>query len=60
MLSGMHKEDVKAALRKKFGTVTAFEVAAGIPRGSVHEVLRNRKWRRVEDAISAALMEHAA
>jgi lambda repressor-like predicted transcriptional regulator len=56
----MHKEDVKAALRKKFGTIIMFELAAGIPRGSVHEVLRQRRWKRVEDAIHAALLGEAA
>lgn len=52
----MHKEDVKAGLRKQFGTITAFEKASGLPRGSVHEVLRNRRWAKVERAIEAALL----
>jgi lambda repressor-like predicted transcriptional regulator len=48
----MHNEDVKATIRKKFGSVKAFEAANGLPRGSVYEVFRNRRWAKVEKAIN--------
>jgi lambda repressor-like predicted transcriptional regulator len=55
MLALMHREDVKAALRKKFGSVTAFERASGLPDKSVHDLLRGRKSARVEDAVNGVL-----
>ena len=55
MLAEMHKEDIKAALRKQFGTVRAFELAHDLPRGSVSEILRNRRWAKVEKAVEAVI-----
>lgn len=55
MIANMHREDIKAGLRKRYGTVRAFEIAHGLPRGAVTEILRSRKWRRVEDAVERAL-----
>ena len=57
MLTAMHPEDVKAGLRKRYGTVAEFERAKGLPPKSVTEVLRGRTWRRVSDAVEAALQE---
>lgn len=53
----MHREDVKAELRKRFRSVARFERLRGLPEKSVHEVLRGRKSARVSDAIAAALTE---
>lgn len=53
----MHPEDTKAALRKRYGTVSAFERAAGIPSKSVSDVLRGRKSARVSKAIEGALAD---
>lgn len=58
MLPAMHPEDVKAGLRKRYGTVAAFERKKGLPPKSVTEVLRGRAWRRVSDAVEAALQEN--
>lgn len=55
MALDMHPEDVKAELRKRFGTVFDFEDKAGLPRKSVSDFLRGRPNRRVSDAIVAAL-----
>ena len=55
MLGSMHKEDIKAALRKKFGTIAAFEKARGLPKKSVHDVLRRRPRGWVEAVIAAEL-----
>lgn len=57
MLPTMHPEDVKAGIRKRYGTVAEFERAKGLPPKSVTEVLRGRAWKRVSDAIEAALQE---
>jgi lambda repressor-like predicted transcriptional regulator len=59
LLAGMHKEDVKAVLRKKFGSVAAFERAHGLATQSVSEVLRGRSSKRTIDAIERVLREHA-
>lgn len=47
----MHPEDIKAALRKEYGSVFAFEDANDLPRKSVSDFLRGRTNRRVRDAI---------
>jgi lambda repressor-like predicted transcriptional regulator len=57
MLGTMHREDVVAALRKRYGSVAAFERAKGLPAKSVAEVLRGRAWRTVFQAVEAALKE---
>ncbi|MGR4892243.1 transcriptional regulator [Sphingopyxis sp. LARHCG72] len=51
----MHREDIKAALRKRYGTIRQFELDHDLSRGAVHEVLRNRRWAKVERAIEQAL-----
>ena len=59
LLAGMHKEDVKAVLRKKFGSVAAFERAHALATQSVSEVFRGRSSKRTIDAIERVLREHA-
>lgn len=51
----IHKEDIKGALRKRYGTLTAFEVERGLPRLSVKDVLRGRPSQRVEREIANIL-----
>lgn len=53
----MHREDIKAALRKAYGSLSAFEAKANLPRGSAKDVLRGRAVRRTADAIAIALGE---
>lgn len=55
MLPAMHPEDVKAGLRKRFGTIAAFEQAKGLPVKSVNDVLRGRPNARVAKAVADAL-----
>lgn len=57
MLATMHPEDIKAGLRKRYGTVADFERAKGLPAKSVSEVLRGRAWQRIAEAVEAALQE---
>ena len=51
----LHFEDVKAALRKRFSTVTNFEEHESLPKGSVHDHYRGRRSARVRAAIEKAL-----
>jgi lambda repressor-like predicted transcriptional regulator len=55
MLITMHPEDVKAGIRKRFGTIAAFELAKGLPPKSVNDVLRGRQNARVTKAVEDAL-----
>lgn len=54
-LSKMHPEDVKAAIRKRFATVAAFERRFNLPSKSVHDLLRGRPSARVEEAINSVI-----
>lgn len=54
-IPNMHPEDIKAGLRKRFGTIVAFERAKGLPHQSVTDVLRGRPNARVTRAIEEAL-----
>lgn len=51
MVFQLHREDIKAALRKRYGSVTAFEEAKGLPKKSVSDVLRGRSAAETEQAI---------
>jgi lambda repressor-like predicted transcriptional regulator len=55
MVTDLHKEDIMAGLRKRFGTVKAFEREHGLPAKSVHDLLRGRQSKRVAKAIEDAL-----
>lgn len=56
-MATMHREDVKAAIRKRHGSQRGFEVAHGLPANAVTEVLRGRKSQRTQDAIERLLAE---
>jgi len=47
----MHPEDIKAELRKRFGSVAVFERVHELPEKSVTDLLRGRKSARVKEAI---------
>lgn len=51
----MHKEEVKARLRMRYGTLIAFERARSLPARSVKDVLRGRSVRRTAEAIADEL-----
>jgi len=53
--AGLHHEDVKAAIRKEYGTITKFHEAHNLPARGVQDVLRGRASRRVQDAINDVL-----
>lgn len=52
---GMHREDVKAVLRKKYGSLRAFEDANQLPPNSAKDVLRGRAVAGTERAIATEL-----
>jgi lambda repressor-like predicted transcriptional regulator len=53
----MHAENVKAELRKQFGSVRAFEQQKGLAADSVRNVLKGKTSRRTAAAIADALGE---
>lgn len=55
MTASYHPEDIKAAIRKQFGSLRAFEEAKELPSQSARDVLRGRAVRRTAIAISEAL-----
>ena len=55
--AGLHPEDVKAAIRKKFGTIAKFHEAHNLPPRGVQDVLRGRASRRVQDAMDQVLSD---
>lgn len=54
---GIHPEDVKAAIRKRFGTIGEFHRAYGLPTTGLHDVLRGRASKRVSEAMDEVLAE---
>jgi len=51
----LHKEDIKAGLRKKFGSLAAFEREFELPEESVSDVLRGKSVQRTAEAMAQAL-----
>lgn len=51
----LHPEDVRAAIRKKFGTLAEFERVNRLPAQSVKDVLRGRTSKRIAKAIASEL-----
>ena len=54
-LTTLHREDIKAELRKRFGSVAAFERSHDLPEKSVTDLLRGYKSARVQEAVVAAI-----
>jgi lambda repressor-like predicted transcriptional regulator len=52
MTKVLHKEDIKGMLRKRHGSMRAFERKNSLPPLSIKDVLRGRASRRVESAIA--------
>lgn len=51
----LHREEIKAQLRMKYGTIESFEQARNLPARSVKDVLRGRAVRRTAEAIAEEL-----
>jgi hypothetical protein len=59
LLDRMHPEDVKATLRKRFGSVSKFVEAHGLPETGVSDLFRGRTSRRVREAVEGVLQQEA-
>ncbi|MFN3676200.1 MAG: hypothetical protein ACK4TC_09485 [Sphingomonas pseudosanguinis] len=59
LLQNRHPEDVKAVIRKRFGSMAAFERAERLSTGSVSEILRGRPSARTTKAVERVLREQA-
>lgn len=57
ILDRTHPEDVKAAIRKRFGTVARFIEERDLPTTGVSDLFRGRTSQRVRDAIEEVLRE---
>lgn len=51
----VHREDIKAVLRKRYRSLREFEIARGIKARSVTDVLRGKPSRPTADAIAEEL-----
>jgi lambda repressor-like predicted transcriptional regulator len=51
----VHKEDIKAELRKRHGSMSAFEKERGLPIQSTRDVLRGRAVAQTAHAIAREL-----
>lgn len=60
LLGETHPEDVKAAIRKQFGTISRFVEARNLPTTGVSDLLRGRPSRRVSEAVEAVLQAQQA
>lgn len=54
-IQSTHPEDIKAALRKKYGTLVAFERAKELPSNSARDVLRGKTVAKTAVAIADEL-----
>lgn len=57
LIETLHKEDVKAAIRKRYRSIAAFERANNLGKGSVFEILRGGANRRTTTAVERILSE---
>jgi hypothetical protein len=55
MIAGLHPEDIKASIRKKYKTLNAFERAHDLPFNSVSNWLRGNISKPVKTAVEAHL-----
>lgn len=59
LLDRMHPEDVKAAIRKRFGSVTRFVEERDLPPTGVSDLFRGRTSARVRAAVEQVLEEQS-
>ena len=56
LIGALHREDIKALLRKRYGTLGRFADQHGLKAQAVADYLRGRPVRHVHDAITAELV----
>lgn len=59
-IEDVHHQDVRAAIRKQYGSIVRFEQANGIRKGGVHDILRGYESKRVRQAVEKFLNDQAA
>jgi hypothetical protein len=57
LLDQMHPEDVKAAIRKRFGTIGNFIREKELPTTGVADLFRGRSSHRVREAVEEVLQQ---
>lgn len=57
LLDQMHPEDVKAAIRKRFGSIAHFVEVRDLPETGVSDLFRGRTSKRVREAVEEVLRE---
>lgn len=55
----MHPEDIKAAIRKRHGTVKDFACSAGISVWAVRDFLRGRPNKKAQEVVESLLIDAA-
>ena len=53
--TGIHPEDLKAAIRKQYGSLLAFEAAHNLGKRGVTDHIKGKTSRRTAEAIAIAL-----
>lgn len=56
LLERFHYEDIKASIRKKWGSINAFESQQGLPKNSVSDYFRGRRSRKVQAAVERHIL----
>ena len=51
----LHREEVKARLRMKYGTLGKFEQEQGLPPRSVNDIFQGKTARRTAEAVASEL-----
>lgn len=54
-MAAMHPENIKAEIRKKYKSLSAFERQLGLPRGSARDVLRGKSVSPTAKAMAKEL-----
>ncbi|RHW17163.1 hypothetical protein D1610_11480 [Sphingomonas gilva] len=60
LLKTMHREDVKSAIRKKYGSLNAFYEAENLAKRSVSDLFRGRTSGPTAEAVERVLQEQVS
>jgi hypothetical protein len=55
LYKGIDHQDVRAAIKKQFGTIVEFHRVYALPASGVHDILRGRASARVEAVVDEIL-----
>jgi len=57
LVERLHREDIKAAIRKRYGTIREFSRQNGLGATAVSDMFRGYTSRRTAEAVEALLRE---